>query len=213
MANRLRLVCIIAVSVLTSAALALGQSQNPSSTDLGYSGGLVPGAYQSIGMAPSLIPGNFASSFERAFAGAYAYPAGQSGTQQYNNGTQSQSQNGNQNQGTNGGQNQNQGNQGQGKETAPPPKPVYLTYTPKKKSLEEEAKSGKATAVDFKSAPVGAEVRVDGYYVGRTPTSAQIPFGKHLVSVTKWGYRPWIQEIDVTGKGSASVNPMLKEDW
>jgi len=201
MAHRLQLVCIVAVSVLTSAGLALGQSMG--STGVSFSSGLVRGSYQSLVTVPTFFDGGFAN--------AYAYPGGQSDAQQNGNGSQSQSQNGNQS--MNGSQSQNQGKQGQGKEEAPPPQPQYLTYTPKKQSLEEQAKSGKAEAVDFKSSPAGAEVTVDGYFVGRTPTSAQIPFGKHLISISKWGYELYIQEIDVTGKGSVNIDPKLNEDW
>lgn len=255
MAHRLRLVCIIAVSFLTSAALALGQST--SSLGLGFSGSLAPGSYQSLGTVPalsgqtsastsstfrdfsrapesgeygrqygnygyytsdlaSLFPGYFASYFDGGYADAYGYGGGpyqQGGSQQNGNGNQSQSQNDNQNQGMNGNQNQNQGKQGQGKQEAPPEKPQYLTYTPKKESLQEQAKSGKSAAVDFKSSPDGAEITVDGYFVGRTPTTVHIPLGEHLVSITKWGYRSWDQELNVTDEKSVSINSTLQKDW
>lgn len=225
MTHRLRLLCILAISFLTSTALALGQSAN--SLGLSFPGGLPAGSYQSVGTAHAFL-GHALSAFPdsspgTAFANGYVFPAAQSDAQQNGNGNQSQSQsqnqgqNGNQSQGMNGNQNQNQnqnqGKQGQGKQEAPPPKPQYLTYTPKQESLEQRAKSGKAESVDFKSSPAGAQVTVDGYFVGRTPTSARIPFGKHLVSITKWGYQSWEQEIDVTAKTPVSVNPTLNKDW
>lgn len=204
MEHRLRLVCIVAVCVLASAGLALGQST--SSNGFAFSSGLASGSFRALGTMPAHFDGSSAIAYANPGS---AYP--QSDAQQNGYGGSSQSPNGGQNQSANGGQ--NQGKQGQGKEEAPPPKPVYLTYTPKTKSLEEEAKSGKAVTVDFKSSPVGAEVTVDGYFVGRTPTSAQIPFGEHLVSITKWGYKDWIQQVNVTGKGSVNIDPKLGEDW
>lgn len=144
-------------------------------------------------------------------------PKPQDSSQQQGNESQGQGQSGNQNQGMAGGQNQNQNQnqngQGQKKEEAPPEKPSYLTYTVEKKSLEEQAKTGKALSVDFKSVPAGATVTVDGYFVGHTPTTAQIPVGKHLVTITKWGYESWSQDLDVAGGKNLSVNPSLHKDW
>lgn len=271
MAHRLRLVSIIVVSFLTTVGLALGQGQSASTTGFGFSGGLAPGSYQSMGTVPALLgqtnartsgqfrhsgrlpesgwygrrghypqrrdgdqygsygysspylafwgPGySYSSYYGGAYEDAYNYvdaPLAQGGAQQY--GAQSQNQGGGQNQGMNGnqgqGQSQGQGQQGQGKEQAPPPKPQYLTYTPKKESLQQKAKSGKASPVDFKSDPSGSRVTVDGYFVGHTPTTVQIPYGKHLVSISKWGYESSEKEIDVTAKKSVSVNLKLHKDW
>lgn len=164
------------------------------------------------------LPGYFYSAyFGGDYADSYNYvdgPYAQGGTQQ--NGTQSQVQTGSQNQTMNQGQGQrqtqSQGKKGQAKEQAPQ-KPQYLTYTPKKESLQEKAKTGKAAPVEFKSNPSHARVTVDGYFVGHTPTTVQIPLGKHLVSISKWGYDSKEQEIDVTGKKSVSVNSTLSKDW
>jgi PEGA domain len=208
MAHRLRLFCVISVSLLASAALAKGQSA--SFAGRGFAGDLVMGSGQSTS-AVSAFPGQ-ASGNQYTFARS---PKQDNSSQQQTDGNQAQNQNGSQTQGSNGNQNQNQSqnNQGQGKEEAPPETPHYLTYTPKEKSLQEEAKSGKALAVDFKSAPSGAEIRVDGYFLGKTPMSSQIPLGKHLVSMTKWGYQSWEQELDVASGKSLSVNPTLNKDW
>jgi PEGA domain len=212
MAHRLRLLCVIAVSLLTSFTLA--QAQTTSFSRPGFAGGLAFGSNHSMG-AVSAFPG-------QASAGAYTYassPKQEDGGQQQGNGNQGQSQGGNQNQGMNRNQNPNQtpnpnqNKQGEGKEEAPPEKPHYLTYTPKKKSLQEEAKSGKALAVEFKSVPAGAEITVDGFFLGKTPMTTQIPLGKHLVSITKWGYQSWAQEMDVANGNSLSVNPTLHKDW
>ena len=210
MSTRLQLVCLIAVSFLTSAAVALGQGMG--STARGTMN-LVQVAGQPAAAA-SAFPGQ-SNPTTYTFAPA---PKSQDNSQQQANSNQEQSQNGNPNQGAGANQNmnqppnQNQNNQGQAKskdETAPP-KPSYLTYTVKKKSLEEQAKTGKALAVDFKSAPAGATITVDGYFVGNTPTTAQIPVGKHLVSITKWGYESWSEELDVAAGKDLNVNPKLK---
>lgn len=253
MTHRLRFVCIIVVSFLTSAALALGQGQSAGFAGFGFSGGLAPGAYQSMGTVPALLgqtnavtSREISHSRDRQDSGEYGFQYGgygyyssgsafwapeylasndggtpytfaadpsPQGNAPQNGGNQGQGSNqgmsGNQNQN----QNQNQGKQGQKKQQEQPQKPEYLTYTVKKKSLEEQAKSGKAAPVDFKSSPSGARVTVDGYFLGHTPMTVKIPYGKHLVSITKWGYQGFEQEIDVTAKKPVSVNPTLGKDW
>ena len=213
MSQRLQLVCVIAVSFLASVALAQGQGASATARS---TASLLPNGGQPLAAA-SAFPGQ-SSSTTYTFAPT---PKAQDNSQQQGNNNQGQSQNGNQNpsananQNPNQTQNQNQNNQGQGKgkDEAAPPKPSYLTYTVKKKSLEEQAKTGKTLPVDFKSVPAGAVITVDGYFVGNTPTTAQIPVGKHLVSVTKWGYESWSQEVDVAPGKDLSVNPKLKGNW
>lgn len=207
MAHRLRLVGIVAVAFFTSAVFAQGQSAGvgsaPASVLQQYFGYQHSASYQAGGSSTR-----------------YVYPptpkAQDSGQQQSNN-TEGQSQSGNQNQGMAGSQNrnqtQNQNGQGQKKEEAPPEKPSYLTYTVKKKSLEEQVKTGKALPVEFKSVPAGATITVDGYFLGHTPATKQIPVGKHLVTITKWGYQSWSQNLDVASGKKLGVNPSLHKDW
>jgi hypothetical protein len=205
MSHRLWLVCVIAVSFLTVSALTRGQSAKVAK-------GLVPGVQQRV------LDRSLAAYQDGGSAKGYVYaatPKAQDSSQQQGNESQGQSQGGNQNQSMTGSQNQNQNENGQGqkKEEVAPEKPHYLTYTVKKKSLEEQAKSGKTLAVDFKSVPAGATITVDGYFVGRTPTTAQIPLGKHLVRITKWGFDMWSHELDVASGKDLSVNPTLHKDW
>lgn len=210
MRHQLRVVGILAVSLLISTAMAKGQSRNVSA--LKFAGGLSLSSVKAL-VAVSAFSG-------QASSGAYTFarsPQREQTNQQQGNGNQAQNQTGNQNQGTNGNQNQtqnkSQNKSGQGNEEAAPEKPHYLTYSPKKKSLQEEAKSGKARSVEFRSVPAGARVTVDGYFLGKTPMTTQIPLGKHLVSIAKWGYQSWEHELNVTAGGSPSVNPALHKDW
>lgn len=213
MSHRLWVVCVCALSFLTMATPAHGQSVSGMS-------GLQPSSSRHPVYRYSAAYQEGGSSSRYVYAPT---PKAQDSSQQQNNGAQAQGQNGNQTQSTNGTQNQNQNqmqpqtqnpnDQGQKKEEAPPEKPQYLTYSVQKKSLEEQAKTGKTLAVDFKSAPAGAAVTVDGYFVGNTPATAQIPVGKHLVSITKWGYNAWSKELEVDNGKDLKVNPTLHKDW
>ena len=206
MSHRLWLMCVMAVSFLTLTTPVWGQSSSVANSP-------VPGSQQRILDRSSDAYQDGGSATRYVYASA---PKPQESSQQQGNESQGQSQNGNQDQGMAGNQqnqNQNQKDQGQKKEEAPPEKPSYLTYTVKKKSLDEQAKTGKTLSVDFKSVPAGATIMVDGYQVGHTPTAVQIPLGKHLVTITKWGYESWSQELDVASGKNLSVNPSLHKDW
>lgn len=209
MSHRPWLMCIMAVSFLTLTTLGWGQSGSVTNSP-------VPGSLQRFLDGASDAYQNGGSATRYVYASS---PKPQESSQQQGNESQGQSQNGNQNQGMTGSQNQNQGQnqnqngQGKKKEEAPPEKPSYLTYTVKKKSLAEQAKTGKTLSVDFKSVPAGATIMVDGYFVGHTPTTTKIPLGKHLVTITKWGYQSWSQNLDVASGKNLSLNPTLHKDW
>jgi len=206
MSHRLWLMCVVAVSSLTLTTLTRGQSVSDANAPVRHT-------QQRFLDQPAAAYQNGGS------ASPYVYvstPKPQESSQQQDNESQGQNQNGNQNQGMTGSQqnqNQKQNGQEQKKEEAPPEKPSYLTYTVKKKSLEEQAKTGKTLSVDFKSVPAGATIMVDGYQVGHTPTTVQIPLGKHLVTITKWGYESWSQDLDVASGKNLSLNPSLHKDW
>jgi len=208
MSHRLWLMCVVAVSFLTLTALTRGQSASVANSP-------VPGSQPRILDRSSDAYQDGGSATRYVYASA---PKPQESSQQQSTQSQDQNQNGNQNQGMTGSQqnqnqNQKQNGQEQKKEEAPPEKPSYLTYTVKKKSLEEQAKTGKTLSVDFKSVPAGATIMVDGYQVGHTPTTVQIPLGKHLVTITKWGYESWSQDLDVASGKNLSLNPSLHKDW
>ena len=52
-------------------------------------------------------------------------------------------------------------------------------------------------ALNITSAPIMAEVRVDGALVGETPIMLNLTIGKHTISVHKEGYSNSIEEVDV----------------
>lgn len=110
-------------------------------------------------------------------------------------------------------QQQNQNANQNEKEAAQPQPPSYLTYTKEANPGLKAGKSGETFTVDFRSTPAGADITVDGYYMGKTPTTVALPAGKYLFTVNKWGYRDWTRSVVVSAKSSHAVNPQLKEDW
>jgi hypothetical protein len=60
----------------------------------------------------------------------------------------------------------------------------------------------------FKSDPKGAEIIVDGKFLGTTPSTVQLSPSAHLVSLGKAGYQLWQRELTTTpgGIGQSASN-------
>jgi PEGA domain len=75
--------------------------------------------------------------------------------------------------------------------TAPP---VPATEPPK--AAPESPSEGTAT-VAVTSTPDGAEISVDGTFVGSTPANLKLSPGKHTIRITQSDYKDWSREIGV----------------
>ena len=49
------------------------------------------------------------------------------------------------------------------------------------------------------SNPVGADIEIDGSFVGNTPSTVNVASGDHTVVVKKSGYKEWSRTLKVTG--------------
>jgi len=49
------------------------------------------------------------------------------------------------------------------------------------------------------SAPEGADIEIDGSFVGNTPSGVEVAAGEHVVTVKKSGYKTWERKLRVTG--------------
>ncbi|MFZ3333566.1 MAG: PDZ domain-containing protein [Candidatus Acidiferrales bacterium] len=65
-----------------------------------------------------------------------------------------------------------------------------------------------SATVSISSSPTDAEISVDQNFVGNTPSSITVLAGKHLISVTKQGYKDWDREITLSG-GTVSLSADL----
>jgi hypothetical protein len=65
--------------------------------------------------------------------------------------------------------------------------------------------------VTVKSTPQGADINVDGKFMGSTPSTIQLSPGEHLVSVEKQGLRPWQRTMTVTAGGSVTLDATLEK--
>ena len=56
-----------------------------------------------------------------------------------------------------------------------------------------------AAKLEVSSNPDGADIEVDGNFMGSTPSSLELAPGEHQVRISKAGYQPWERKIKVTG--------------
>jgi hypothetical protein len=55
------------------------------------------------------------------------------------------------------------------------------------------------------SAPAGADIEIDGHFVGNAPSTLQVPAGKHRVMVRKSGHIAWVRELDIADGATLSL--------
>ncbi len=60
------------------------------------------------------------------------------------------------------------------------------------------------------STPPGADIEVDGGFVGNTPSTVNVSPGSHEISVKKKGYGDWSRKLNVTG-GSVHLSAELEQ--
>jgi hypothetical protein len=52
--------------------------------------------------------------------------------------------------------------------------------------------------LNISSTPPGAEVELDGKFVGDTPSTVGVSPGDHVIAISKKGYKSWERKIKVT---------------
>lgn len=66
-------------------------------------------------------------------------------------------------------------------------------------------------SVSIDSSPAGADIEIDGAFVGDTPSSVNLPPGSHDIAVKKKGFADWSKKLNVTG-GSIHLNAELQAE-
>src|SRR5207302_9395733 len=74
--------------------------------------------------------------------------------------------------------------------------------------LNEEPANGRAK-LSIASNPDGAEIEIDGAFMGNTPAVLELEPGDHTVALRRGGYRLWQRKIRVSG-GRARLNGALE---
>jgi hypothetical protein len=66
-------------------------------------------------------------------------------------------------------------------------------------AAEVWTKSATVPKVSVASTPDGADIEIDGNFVGNTPSVIELAPGDHVVIVKKSGYKPWKRKVKVSG--------------
>jgi hypothetical protein len=82
------------------------------------------------------------------------------------------------------------------------------TTESKSTSVPSEPAKG---AVNVSSNPVGADVLVDGDFVGNSPAALTLAPGKHAVTVKMSGYKDWSKEITVQSGSEVQLTANLEK--
>jgi hypothetical protein len=87
-----------------------------------------------------------------------------------------------------------------------------------KADTSKAQESGKAASqpeatgtVRVTSNPEGAEVWVDGAFVGNTPGQLKLAAGKHRIRIAIEGYEEWVREVEVLAGSELTLNAALKK--
>lgn len=65
-------------------------------------------------------------------------------------------------------------------------------------------------SVGIDSAPPGADIEIDGAFVGNTPSSVTVSPGRHQISIKKKGFADWTRTLNVTG-GAVHLDADLEQ--
>ncbi len=95
-------------------------------------------------------------------------------------------------------------------QAAPPP--GWVRVTPPQKPLES-APSGVSNKIrcSFMSTPAGAEITLDGKYVGNTPSEIGVSAGTHVVVLSMPGFAEWKRDLAVAADSVVNVEATLQK--
>ena len=75
-------------------------------------------------------------------------------------------------------------------------------------SAAQPAAAQASLSVD--STPAGADIEIDGAFVGDTPSTVTVASGSHQIAVKKKGFTDWNKTLNVTG-GTIHLNAELEQ--
>jgi hypothetical protein len=67
------------------------------------------------------------------------------------------------------------------------------------------------SAIAIKSTPEGAEITIDGKFVGNTPSTLRLKAGDHSIAIGKSGYALWERTVTLTASGNITIEAQLEK--
>ncbi len=72
--------------------------------------------------------------------------------------------------------------------------------------------SGSSAKIQLESDPSGADIELDGSFVGNTPSDVQVGEGDHTVTVKKVGFKNWERKIKVSAGSSVHLLAQMEKN-
>jgi len=69
-----------------------------------------------------------------------------------------------------------------------------------------------SASIDFASEPSGADIYIDGSFLGNTPSTLRVAAGRHRVELRLSGYRTWTQSMPVDPGSHPRVSKTLEKE-
>jgi hypothetical protein len=83
---------------------------------------------------------------------------------------------------------------------------------PKSSPKDSSASDDSAKSLlEISSIPQGADIELDGHFIGNTPSSVSVPVGEHSLRMTRNGYKRWERSINALS-GKVSINAELQAE-
>lgn len=67
------------------------------------------------------------------------------------------------------------------------------------------------STIVIKSTPDGADITVDGKFVGSTPSTLRLTIGEHTVTIEKSGFKLWTRTMTVSPAGNVTIEATLEK--
>lgn len=93
-----------------------------------------------------------------------------------------------------------------------PPADVSASSEPSSTPQPGTGREPSLSSINIKSSPDGAEITVDGKYMGSTPSTLRLSSGDHQIRLEKSGFKPWEKTLTVSSGESATVSPSLEQE-
>jgi len=95
--------------------------------------------------------------------------------------------------------------------SAPPPvAEPRPTKASKAHKAPKPSPAGELAVVTINSTPEGADITVDGKFLGDTPSTARLPSGDRVILIEKAGYKPWKRTLTLTEGGTVTLDATLE---
>ncbi len=79
------------------------------------------------------------------------------------------------------------------------------------KDTSAPPKDAATGTIAVSSTPDGAEISVDGAFMGNAPATLKLPPGKHTIRVALSGYKEWTREITVLAGSELKLAAALEK--